>query len=70
MRNSFTSTRNTPQSIESSSGINFGPVQATYCLLPARKESPFQQVDTEMLFRLSLDDGYFGSTSPYDDDGY
>ncbi len=69
MRNSFTSTRNTPHIIESSPGVDFNPLQAIYCLLPDRKDTSSQHIGSEALFSWSLGDEYMGSTSPYDDDG-
>jgi hypothetical protein len=69
MRNAFTIAGKTPHSIESSTLVNFNPLLAIYCPLPVRKASPFQHIDVEAFFRLSLDDGYLDSTSPYDDDG-
>ncbi len=70
MRNSFTSVGKTSHIIESSTIVSFSPSLAIYCLLPGREDPSSQQIGAEALFRLPLDDGYVGSTSPYDDDGY
>jgi len=68
-RTLFTFVGNTQYIIESSTNTNFSPLQAMPCLLPVCNVPPSQTIDVEVLFSLSLDDEYWGSTSPYDDDG-